>query len=148
MMLTKEQIKEIIPHRDPFLLIDEVVDYEPGKWARAVKHVSADEPYFAGHFPNYPVMPGVLIVEAMAQVGGVVVLSLPENRGKLALFGGIKEARFLKQVRPGDTLELECEIERVRGSVGIGSATAKVGGAPVCHAKITFAIVDSGNAGD
>lgn len=147
MKLTKEQIKEIIPHRDPFLLIDEVLDFQPGKRARAVKHVSADEPYFAGHFPNYPVMPGVLIIEAMAQTGGIVMLSLPENRGKLALFGGIKEARFLRQVRPGDTLELECEIDRVRGSIGIGSAIARVDGTPVCHAKITFAIIDNDNAG-
>ncbi|MGI6150583.1 MAG: 3-hydroxyacyl-ACP dehydratase FabZ [Christensenellales bacterium] len=146
MMLTKEQIQEIIPHRDPFLLVDAVVDYEPGKWARGIKYVSPDEPYFAGHFPNYPVMPGVLIIEALAQVGGVVVLSLPENRGKLALFGGIREARFLRQVRPGDTLELECEIGRVRGTVGFGSATAKVGGMPVCHAKFTFAIVNRTDA--
>jgi len=148
MTLTKEQIQEILPHREPFLLIDEVLDYEPGKRAQAIKRVSKTEPYFKGHFPGYPVMPGVLILEAMAQVGGVVALSVPENRGKLALFGGIKEARFFRQVHPGDTLELECEISRVRGAVGIGSATARVDGAPVCHATITFAIVDGDHAGN
>ena len=143
MMLTIEQIKEILPHRYPFLLIDGVDDYVPGKWAKAYKYVSPDDEIFKGHFPEYPVLPGVLIIEALAQTGAIATLSLPETRGKLALFGGIKDARFFRQVRPGDKLELECEITRVRGTVGIGSGIASVDGTKVCSAKITFALVDN-----
>lgn len=127
MMLNSEQIKEIIPHRYPFLLVDKIVDMEPGQWAKGIKCVSANEMYFMGHFPERQIMPGVLIVEALAQTGAVAILSLPENKGKLAVFGGIKNFRFKEQVVPGDVLELHCEIIEKRGPVGFGKAVAKVG---------------------
>ena len=128
MELNIEQIQEIIPHRPPFLLVDKIVDYVPGEWAKGIKAVTVNEPFFVGHFPQYKVMPGVLIIEALAQVGAVAILSLPENKGKLAFFGGIKNARFKKQVRPGDVLELSCELIERRGPVGFGKAVAKVDG--------------------
>ena len=140
MELNIEQIKEIIPHRPPFLLVDKITDFEPGAWAKGIKAVTVNEPFFAGHFPEYHVMPGVLILEALAQVGAVAILSVPENRGKLALFGGIKNARFKQQVRPGDVLELECELTAQRGPVGFGTATAKVNGKTACKAELTFAL--------
>ena len=108
MELNIEQIKELIPHRYPFLLVDRITECVPGERAVGLKCVSANEPFFQGHFPEFAVMPGVLIVEALAQVGAVAILSVPENKGKLALFGAIKNARFKKQVRPGDQLELRC----------------------------------------
>ena len=138
--LNIEEIKKIIPHRYPFLLIDHVNDFEPGKFADATKCVSVNEPFFQGHFPEYPVMPGVLIIEALAQTGAVALLSMPENQGKIALFGGIKNARFKRQVRPGDVLELHCELTRMHGPVGIGTATALVGGRTAVVAELTFAI--------
>ena len=113
-MLDIDAIKAIIPHRYPFLLIDRVEEHEPGVRAVGVKNVTANEPFFQGHFPEYPVMPGVLIVEALAQAGAVAMLSLEENRGKLAFFAGIDKVRFKRQVRPGDTLRLECEITKAR----------------------------------
>ena len=143
MELNSNQIAEILPHRYPFALVDRITDYEPGKWAKGIKCVSVGEPYFCGHFPQQHVMPGVLIVEAMAQVGAIAILSLPENRGKLAFFGGIKNARFRKQVIPGDVLEMECVLTKQRGPVGVGEAKAMVNGVLVASAELTFAISQS-----
>ena len=143
MELNFEQIKEILPHRSPFLLIDRVTDLVPGESAEAVKCVSGNEPFFQGHFPEKAVMPGVLILEALAQTGAVAALSLPENRGKLALFGGVKNARFRRQVIPGDVLILECELIEQHGPVGIGKATAWVDGVRAANAELTFVITDA-----
>ena len=140
MELNIEQIQALLPHRYPFLLVDRITECTPGQGARGVKCVTANEPFFQGHFPHYKVMPGVLIIEALAQVGAVAILSVPENRGKLALFGGIKNARFKQQVRHGDVLELECELTAQRGPVGFGTATAKVNGKTACKAELTFAL--------
>lgn len=140
MQLTSNEIQEILPHRYPFLLVDRITDGEPGKWAQGIKCVTANELFFTGHFPQYHVMPGVLILEALAQVGGVALLSLPENRGKLALFGGIKNARFKKQVTPGDVLELRCELVEQRGPVGFGKAVARVDGKIAAQGELTFAL--------
>lgn len=140
MQLNTTEIMEILPHRYPFLLVDRIEDGEPGKWARGRKCVTANEMHFCGHFPGQPIMPGVLILEALAQVGAVAILTVPENKGKLALFGGIKNARFRKQVLPGDVLELECTLIRQMGPVGIGKATAKVDGRVACTAELTFAL--------
>ena len=136
----REAIEEIIPHRAPFLLIDEVVELRPGEGAVARKTVREDESYLAGHFPGRPVMPGVLIVEALAQTGAVAVLSEEDNRGKLALFAGIDDCRFKRIVEPGDVLELRCELERVRGPIGRGKAEARVGDELACRATLTFAV--------
>ena len=138
--LGREQIEAILPHRDPFLLIDEVVELEPGARVVARKHVRGDEWWFAGHFPGRPVMPGVLIVEAMAQTGAVAVLSLEENRGRIAFFGGIDGVRFKRIVEPGDELDLECTLETVRGPIGRGKARATVGGKLAARATLTFAV--------
>lgn len=140
MELNANQIQEIIPHRPPFLLVDRITDYAPGEWAKGLKAVTVNEPFFAGHFPQHHVMPGVLIIEALAQVGAVAILSLPENKGKIAFFGGIKHARFKKQVVPGDVLELSCELTERRGSVGFGKAVAKVDGKIAAQGELTFAI--------
>ena len=121
MELNIEQIEALLPHRYPFLLVDRILECTPGQGAKGMKCVTANEPFFQGHFPGYKVMPGVLIIEALAQVGAVAILSVPENKGKLALFGGIKNARFKRQVRPGDVLELECELTAQRGPVGFGT---------------------------
>ena len=139
-MLNQEQIKQIIPHRDPFLLIDTINELEPGRRAVAEKLVSEDEYYFKGHFPQEPVMPGVLIVEALAQTGAVALLSLPEYQGRIAYFGGIKKARFKHKVVPGDKLELITELSAMKGPVGIGSGVAKVNGKIVATAEMTFAV--------
>jgi 3-hydroxyacyl-[acyl-carrier-protein] dehydratase len=138
-MKTKE-IMEIIPHRQPFLLIDTIEELEPGVRAVGKKCVSYNEPFFAGHFPQEPVMPGVLIVEAMAQVGAVAILSQPEWKGKTAYFAAIKEAKFKGKVVPGDVLTLETEIIKVKGPIGVGSAKAYVDGKLVTQAELTFAI--------
>jgi 3-hydroxyacyl-[acyl-carrier-protein] dehydratase len=138
--LGRAEIEEILPHREPFLLIDEVVELTPGVGAAARKHVRDDEWYLAGHFPGRPVMPGVLIVEALAQTGAVAVLSEDEHRGRLALFAGIDECRFKRIVQPGDTLELRCDLEKVRGPIGRGRAVARVDGELACRATLTFAV--------
>jgi 3-hydroxyacyl-[acyl-carrier-protein] dehydratase len=138
--LGRAEIEEILPHREPFLLIDEVVELTPGVGAVARKHVREDEWYLAGHFPRRPVMPGVLIVEALAQTGAVAVLSEEENRGRLALFAGIDECRFKRIVEPGDKLDLRCELDKVRGPIGRGKAEARVDGALACRAILTFAV--------
>ncbi len=140
MELNVEQIEAILPHRYPFLLVDKITDYVPGQMAKGVKCVTANEPFFQGHFPEYKVMPGVLIIEALAQVGAVAILSQPENQGKLVLFGGIKNARFKKQVRPGDKLELTCTLTAQRGPIGMGTAEARVDGVLACKAELTFAV--------
>ena len=141
--LTAAEIETILPHRYPFALVDKILDYTPGEWARGIKCVSRDEPFFQGHFPQHPVMPGVLILEALAQTGAVAALSLPENRGKLALFGGIKNARFRRQVLPGDVLTLECELTEQHGPVGIGKATAWVDGERAVNAELMFVLTDA-----
>jgi len=141
-MLDIMQIKEIIQHRYPFLLIDRILEVEDGKRAVGIKNVSANEPFFNGHFPSYPVMPGVLIVEALAQVGAVAMLRQEEYKGRLAFFAGIDNCRFKKQVVPGDQLRLEVEITRIRGSVGKGKAIATVDGEVACETEIMFAFGD------
>lgn len=139
-VLTTSQIMEIIPHRQPFLLIDTVEELEPGVRAVAKKCVSYNEPYFNGHFPGNPVMPGVLIIEALAQTGAVAILGMEENRGKTAYFAGINSAKFKQKVVPGDVLILETEIIKQKGPIGVGKATAKVNDKVVCMAELTFAI--------
>lgn len=142
MELDSNQIAALLPHRYPFALVDRITDYEPGAWARGIKCVSVNEPFFCGHFPQKHVMPGVLILEALAQVGAVAALSLPENRGKLAIFGGIKNARFKRRVAPGDVLELECAMVKRKGPVGIGAARATVDGLVAAVAELTFVLTD------
>lgn len=140
-MLNKKEIEKIIPQRDPFLMIDEVEEYIPGESAIAYKNVREDEYYFKGHFPGNPIMPGVLIVESLAQTGAVAILSMEENKGKNALFGGIDKLRFKKQVVPGDTLKLEVKIIKKKGPIGIGEAIATVDGKVAVKGELTFAIV-------
>ena len=137
---TTQEIMEILPHRHPFLLIDTIEELEPGKRAVGKKCVTFSEPYFAGHFPGNPVMPGVLIIEALAQTGAAAILSLPENRGKIAYFAGIDKAKFKQMVRPGDVLTLETQIIRTKGPIGVGEAVATVDGKLVAKAELTFAI--------
>jgi 3-hydroxyacyl-[acyl-carrier-protein] dehydratase len=139
-VLTRPEIEAILPHREPFLLIDEVLELEPGARVVARKTVREDEWYLAGHFPGRPVMPGVLIVEGMAQTGAVAVLSQEENRGRLALFAGIDDVRFKRIVEPGDELVYECTLEAVRGPVGKGKATARVGDKLAARGTLTFAV--------
>jgi 3-hydroxyacyl-[acyl-carrier-protein] dehydratase len=141
-MLDSRQIQEIIPHRPPFLLIDRILEVEVGKRAVGIKNVTINEPFFIGHFPQYPVMPGVLIVEALAQVGTVAILMVEGNKGKIGFFAGIDNFRFRGQVTPGDTLILEVEITRLKGIIGKGQATAKVGDKIVAEGEIMFALKD------
>jgi 3-hydroxyacyl-[acyl-carrier-protein] dehydratase len=136
----REEIEQILPHRDPFLLLDRVVELEPGRKVVAERLVRADDWWFPGHFPGRPVMPGVLIVEAMAQAGAVAVLFEEENRGKVAFFAGIDECRFKRVVVPGETLTLVCEIDRLRGPIGRGKATAHVGVELAARGTLTFAV--------
>ena len=140
MTMDIKEIMEIIPHRQPFLLIDRIEELEPGRRAMGKKCVTYNEPFFNGHFPKEPVMPGVLILEALAQVGAVAILSQPENKGKTAYFGGIDKAKFKKKVVPGDVLTLELEIVKQKGPIGVGKATATVDGKVATTAEMTFAV--------
>ena len=155
--LSSVQIAEILPHRYPFALVDRILDYEPGQWAIGRKGGTRHDPqslfnevpktrneeFFNGHFPAQPVMPGVLLLEALAQTGAVAALSLPENKGKLALFGGIKSARFRRQVVPGDVLTLHCELVQQHGAVGVGKASAWVDGKCAVTAELTFVLTEA-----
>lgn len=147
-MLDAQQIQEIIPHRYPFLLVDRIIEVEWGQRAVGIKNVSMGEPYFQGHFPDYPVMPGVLIIEALAQVGAVAVLGAEEHRGKIAFFAGIDGVRFKRQVRPGDTLRLEVEMGRMRRGIGKGTGVATVDGEVAAQGEFMFAVVDASATGD
>jgi 3-hydroxyacyl-[acyl-carrier-protein] dehydratase len=138
--LDKKDIEKIIPHRYPFLLVDEILEVEPGKRIKGIKHVRDDEFYFRGHFPGNPIMPGVLQVETIAQTGAVAVLMIPENRGKLVLFAGIDRARFKRIVKPGDILVIDVELESFRRNIGRGRGRAAVDGDLACSADIMFAI--------
>ena len=140
-MLNKNEIKQIIPQREPFLMIDEVEEYVPGESAIAYKHVSEDEWYFKGHFPGNPIMPGVLITESLAQTGAIAILSLEAKKGRNALFAGIDKMRFKKQVVPGDVLKLEVKIIKQKGPIGVGEALATCDGKIVAKGELTFAIV-------
>jgi 3-hydroxyacyl-[acyl-carrier-protein] dehydratase len=141
-MLTIKEIKELIPHRYPFLLIDRVVELEPGVSCKAIKNVTVNEPYFQGHFPEKPLMPGVLIVEAMAQTGAVALMSKDENKNKLAVFAGIDKVRFKKQVVPGDQLMIEVNLNKMRRSIGKGEAVAYVDGEVACKGTLMFGLTD------
>jgi 3-hydroxyacyl-[acyl-carrier-protein] dehydratase len=137
-----QEIKDIIRHRYPFLLVDRVLELEEGKRAVAIKNVTANEEFFSGHFPDYPVMPGVLIVEALAQVSAVVMLTKEENKGRIGLLAGIDGCRFKRQVKPGDQLRLEVEITRLKGPIGKGTGRATVEGETVCETGLIFAFGD------
>ncbi|MGX1262566.1 3-hydroxyacyl-[acyl-carrier-protein] dehydratase [Rossellomorea marisflavi] len=139
-MLDINEIKDIIPHRYPFLLVDRILEVEEGKSAVGIKNVSANEEFFNGHFPDYPVMPGVLIVEALAQVGAVAMLKKEENKGRLAFFTGIDKCRFKRQVKPGDQLRLEVEMVRFKGAIGKGKGVATVDGEVACELEMMFAL--------
>ena len=140
-MLNKSEIEKIIPQRDPFLMIDEVEQYVPGESCVAYKNVKLEEPYFKGHFPGNPIMPGVLIVESLAQAGAVAILSMEENKGKNAIFGGIDKIKFKKMVVPGDRLKLEVNIIKRKGPIGVGEALATVDGKVAAKGELTFAVV-------
>ncbi|RFU67095.1 3-hydroxyacyl-[acyl-carrier-protein] dehydratase FabZ [Peribacillus saganii] len=142
MELNITQIKEIIPHRYPFLLVDKIIEIEEGVRAVGIKNVTANEEFFNGHFPDFPVMPGVLILEALAQVGATAVLVKEENRGKIGLFAGVDKCRWKKQVFPGDQLRLEVELVRFKGQIGKGKAVATVDGEVACEAEVMFALMD------
>lgn len=142
LLLDATQIKEIIPHRYPFLLVDRIIELEPGKRAVGIKNVTINEPFFQGHFPDYPVMPGVLIAEALAQVGAVAMLSLDEYKGKIGFFAGIDQFRFREQVKPGDTLQLELEITRLKGMIAKAKGKALVADKVVAEGELMFAISD------
>jgi 3-hydroxyacyl-[acyl-carrier-protein] dehydratase len=142
-LLDRADIEAILPHRAPFLLLDDVIELEPGVRCVARRLLRADEFWFAGHFPGSPVMPGVLIVEALAQTGGLCALALPENSGKLALFAGIDKVRFKRVVRPGDTLRLQVDVIAMRAGVGRGAALATVDGQMACRGELMFALTDA-----
>jgi 3-hydroxyacyl-[acyl-carrier-protein] dehydratase len=141
-MLTTQEIMAIIPHRYPFLLIDRILELEPGHRAVGEKLVTIGEPFFQGHFPDFPIMPGVLIVEALAQTACVAALSLPEYQGKIGLFAGIDNARFKRPVRPGDILRLEITLDKMRRNIGRGTGTATIDGQVACQAELLFAMAD------
>lgn len=141
-MLNIQEIQAIIPHRYPFLLVDRILEVEEGKHAVGIKNVTANEEFFNGHFPNYPVMPGVLIVEALAQVSAVIMLMKEENKGQIGLFAGIDKCRFKRQVVPGDQLRLEVTMTRTRGKIAKATAVATVEGEVACEAEVTFALMD------
>ncbi|MBT2216530.1 3-hydroxyacyl-ACP dehydratase FabZ [Virgibacillus dakarensis] len=139
-MMDMQQIKDIIPHRYPFLLVDKITEVEEGKRVAGIKNVSINEPFFQGHFPDYPVMPGVLIIEALAQVGAIAMLGKEENKGKIGFLAGVDKCRFKRQVKPGDQLNLQVEILRLKGPIGKGKGVATVDGEVACEAEIMFAI--------
>lgn len=141
-MLDTNEIQKIIPHRYPFLLVDKIIEVEDGVRAVGIKNVTANEHFFVGHFPGYPVMPGVLIIEALAQVGAVAILKSEANRGKIALFAGLDDVRIRRQVVPGDTLTLEMEITRFKGKIGKGRGVAKVGDQIAVEGELMFALTD------
>ena len=143
MKLIQEEIKQIIPHRDPFLFLDEMIELESLKSGIGIKYVKETDDFFRGHFPGKPVMPGVLIIESLAQVGAVILLSHSDYRGKIAFFTGISNAKFRRSVLPGDTLELHCTLNKIRRGFGFGSAKAYVKGELVCETEISFAIGDA-----
>ncbi|MEO8287627.1 MAG: 3-hydroxyacyl-ACP dehydratase FabZ [Chloroflexota bacterium] len=138
--LSSVEIQKILPHRYPFLLIDKIIEIEYGKRAVGIKNVTANEEFFQGHFPGFPVMPGVLMIEAIAQVGAVAVLGMPENKGKLAVFAGVDDVRFKRQVVPGDTLRIEVTLTRLRGPIGQGEGVATVDGQVACKGSFMFAL--------
>lgn len=142
-MLSNIEIQKIIPHRYPFLLVDKIIELEEGKRAVGIKNVTINEPFFQGHFPGNPIMPGVLIVEAMAQVGAVIVMTLEENKGKLGVFTGIDKVRFRKQVRPGDTLRIEVEMIAIKRNIGKAEAVAYVGDEVACKGVLMFGLIDT-----
>ena len=142
-MLNIDEIMKIIPQRPPILMIDKVEELVPGESAIAFKNVCINEPYFQGHFPGQPIMPGVLIVESLAQTGAVAILSMEENKNKNAFFGGIDKLRFKRPVKPGDVLKLEVKIIKRKGPIGVGEAIATVDGELVTKGELTFAIVDN-----
>lgn len=141
-MLNSGEIQQIIPHRWPFLLIDKIVEIQPGEGAVGIKNITSGEIFFQGHFPGYPIFPGVLIIEALAQVGAVAVLSMPEHKGKLVLFAGVDKFRFREPVRPGDVLRLEVKFSKMRGPIGKGTGIATVEGKTVAEGELTFAVAD------
>lgn len=143
MQLSNDELKKIIPHRFPMLMVDKISDYVPGKWARGIKCVSSGEQYFTGHFPGNQIMPGVLIVEALAQVGAVALLTEKGNEKKLPVFAGINNCRFKNPVGPGDVLELECTITNRKGHIGFGEACAKISEKIACTVELVFALTDS-----
>ncbi len=143
MMLGSREIQQIIPHRWPFLLVDKVIELQPGEGAIGIKNVTAGELCFQGHFPDYPIFPGVLIIEALAQVGAVAVLSVPENKGRIVLFAGVDKFRFRGPVFPGDSLRLEVKFTKMRGPIGKGTAKATVEGKTVAEGELTFALTSS-----
>ena len=140
MLFNREQIKEVIPHRDPFLLIDEITELIGGKGVMAIKYVTGEEDFFKGHFPQYPVMPGVLILEALAQAGAFVVLGMDEYKGKIAFFTGADDVKWRRQVKPGDTLKLCVKLDKIKLGIGVADASAYVEDEIVCTAKIKFAV--------
>jgi 3-hydroxyacyl-[acyl-carrier-protein] dehydratase len=146
-VLDAQQIQAIIPHRYPFLLVDRIIEIEYGVRAVGLKNVSINEPFFQGHFPDYAVMPGVLIIEALAQVGAVALLGTEEHKGKMAFFAGIDGVRFKRQVKPGDTLRLEVELGKMRRGVGMGNATATVDGELAVRGELMFAVTDLNTSG-
>ncbi len=141
--MTNVEIQKILPHRYPFLLVDKIIEFEEGKSITGIKNVTANEPQFTGHFPGNPIMPGVLIVEALAQVGAVMLLSMPENRGKLGVFTGINNFKFRRQVVPGDTLELHAELLTYRHNMGKATVKATVGGQTAAMGEVSFAVVEN-----
>lgn len=140
MKYNSDEIKKILPHRHPFLLVDRIIDGEEGKFAVGIKNISISDPVFAGHFPDHNVYPGVLIIESVAQVGAVVILSQEENRGKIAFFAGIKNAKFKREVLPGDTLKIFCELESIRANIGFAKGKVYVDDKIACICEISFAI--------